>query len=395
MRLATFALLAALCTACADRAPEPVVERVTVFRSGAEGYPSIRIPSVVTTRSGAVLAFAEGRMRPSDHAENDIILKRSSDAGRTWSELQVIAEDGRNCLNNPQAVVLPSGRVLLMYQVFPEHVHSVKMGDSIGVAAPGYEGPDVQRSFLIWSDDDGRTWSEPRDVTRQVKRPNASALASGPGIGIVLRRGPYKGRIVMPFNETVYPGEGREPIDRIFHVYAAFSDDGGETWRYGHPAPHEQNLPGQAGWGNEVQMVELIDGSILLNSRSYRGAKLRKVAVSTDGGETWSPLKDDPQLPEPQCMGSIFRYSDPLDGETSRILFSSPASQTARTLGIIRLSYDEGTTWPVSRVLVPEGEFFAYSCLTRLPDGAIGCLYEADDYGRIVFARIPLAWLTP
>ncbi len=395
MKAAGVYLLAIVAAACTGGPPKPVVERVTVFRAGAEGYPSIRIPSVVTTPSGTVLAFAEGRMKNNDHAENDIILKRSADGGRTWSELQVIAEDGRNCLNNPQAVVLPTGRVLLMYQVFPEHVHSVRMGDSIRPASPGYEGSDIQRSFLIWSDDDGLTWSAPRDVTRQVKRPNASALASGPGIGIVLRRGPHKGRIVMPFNETVYPGEGREPKDRIFHVYAAFSDDGGETWRYGHPAPHDQNLPGQAGWGNEVQVVERIDGSILLNSRSYRGARLRKTAVSADGGETWSPLKDDPQLPEPQCMGSIFRYSDPLDGEPSRILFSSPASQAARTLGTLRLSYDEGVTWPVSRVLAPEGEFFAYSCLTRLPDGAIGCLYETDKYERIVFARIPLSWLAP
>ncbi len=395
MRPVSLLLFAAVCLTCANRVPKPAVEHVTVFRSGPEGYPSIRIPSVVVTKSGAVLAFAEGRMKPSDHAENDIILKRSTDGGRTWGELQVIAEDGRNCLNNPQAVVLPAGRVLLMYQVFPEHVHSVRMGDSIRPASPGYEGPDVQRSYLIWSDDEGRTWSEPRDVTRQVKRPDASALAGGPGIGIVLRRGPHKGRIVMPFNETVYPGEGREPKDRIFHVYAAFSDDGGRTWRCGHPVPHDQDLPGQAGWGNEVQVVERIDGSILLNSRSYRGAKLRKTAVSDDGGETWSPLKDDPQLPEPECMGSIFRYSDPLDGEPSRILFSSPASQSARTLGTIRLSYDEGETWPVSRILVPNGGSFAYSCLTRLPDGAIGCLYETDHYGRIVFARIPLAWLVP
>jgi sialidase-1 len=139
-------------------------------------------------------------------------------------------------------------------------------------------------------------------------------------------------------------------------------------------------------------MVERTDGTILLNSRSFRGARVRKIATSTDGGETWSPLVDEPQLYEPMCMGSIFRFSDPLDGERSVILFSSPASQEERTAGTIRLSYDEGKTWPVSRVLVREGQF-AYSCLTRLADGRVGCLYETDDYGRIVFARFPVEWL--
>ncbi|MCP5109660.1 MAG: exo-alpha-sialidase, partial [bacterium] len=129
----------------------------------------------------------------------------------------------------------------------------------------------------------------------------------------------------------------------------------------------------------------------MLNSRSFDGAKLRKVAVSTDGGQTWSALRDDPQLPEPMCMGSILRLSDPLDGEPSRILYSGPGTQSGRTQGTIRMSTDEGKTWPISRLIEPED--FAYSVLTKLPDGRIGCLYETDSYERIVFARFSVAWL--
>jgi sialidase-1 len=196
----------------------------------------------------------------------------------------------------------------------------------------------------------------------------------------------------MPFNESMYKPGSREPRDRIFHVYAAYSDDEGETWSIGGNAPHDPSKPGQNGWGNEVQMAELADGSVLLNSRSFAGNRLRKTAISRDGGITWSELTDDPELPEPMCMGSLFRYSDPLDGEENILLYSGPADQNARALGTVWLSRDEGESWPVSKVLLAEGQF-AYSCLTRLPDGSVGCLYETDDYGRIVFARFPLDWV--
>jgi sialidase-1 len=394
-------LLACLLGIVVSCAPAPTTEdsgpsvyRTDVFQAGADGYPSYRIPSIVTTPSGALLAFAEGRMRNNDHAENDIVLRRSEDGGQTWDAMHTIAEDGPNCLNNPQAVVLPgSGRILLLYQVFPKNLHARSIGDDIGVASPGITGPKVQISLLIHSDDDGLTWSEPRDVTAGVKRPEgAVGHAGGPGIGILMRRGEHAGRILMPFNETVYEGGSLDPKDRIFHVYAAYSDDDGETWQYGEDAPHDQSLPGQNGWGNEVQMVELADGTVLLNSRGYAGNKLRKTAISADGGLTWSALRDHPELPEPMCMGSLLRYGDPLDGEPSILLFSSPADTENRALGTVRMSRDEGKTWPVSKLLAPEGQF-AYSVLTRLADGSIGCLYETGDYGRIVFARFDLAWL--
>jgi sialidase-1 len=286
--------------------------------------------------------------------------------------MQRVATDRPNVLVNPTAVEeRASGRLWLMYQRYPA-------GASERQVERGYDGDRICRAFLTHSDDDGRTWGAPREVTRSVKRPEAGSLASGPGVGIQLRRGPHRGRLVVPFNEGPW-GD--------WHVYAAFSDDGGATWRYGEPAPS----PGP-GMGNEVQVVERVDGTLLLNARNQGGARCRTVATSRDGGATWSPLADEPALPDPQCQGTILRYTDPLDGQRSRLLFANAASAARRENGTVRLSYDEGATWPVSRVIHPGA--FAYSCLTVLPGGGIGLLYERDGYAAITLARFDLAWLT-
>jgi sialidase-1 len=182
----------------------------------------------------------------------------------------------------------------------------------------------------------------------------------------------------MPFNQGPY---GK------WKVYAAFSDDLGVTWRYGETAPE----PGK-GFANEVQLVELNDGSMMLNARNQNGAKVRKISISRDGGETWSPLRDDSALIESQCQASILRHPGGGDPARDVFLFSNPATQIGRTNGVIRLSRDEGKTWHVSRVLYPGG--FAYSCLATLPDGAVGCFFERDGYKTICFARFTLEWLT-
>lgn len=346
-----------------------------------DGYKSIRIPSVVVTKKRTVLAFAEGRGANADQAANDIILKRSRDAGKTWLPLQLVAEDGDNSLNNPTAVVeQKSGRVLLIYQRIPSHLK--ERGKKIET---GYEGTNIFRNFLTWSDDDGATWTRPLDITRTTKRPaHATTVASGPGIGIQLTRGKHKGRLILPFNEGPY---------YQWNNFAVFSDDRGQTWKVGENVPGafvpDEKL-GQRSQINEVQMVELSDGSVRLNSRQFAGAKLRKTAVSKDGGVTWSPIEDVPALRDPSCNASILRYSFDDAGGRGRTLFSGPDS-LKRENGTIHLSLDDGATWPVSRVLWPGG--FSYSVLTKLPDGTIGCLFEADGQTRIVFARFSIAWL--
>lgn len=374
-------LLAALLRAGAAVAADP--EFFTVFRARPDGYKSIRIPSVVVTRQGVVLAFAEGRAADADQAGNSIILKRSRDGGRTWLPLALIADDGANSLNNPTAVVeQESGRVFLMYQRIPAH-----MKERDNTVEPGYEGTNVYHNFITWSDDEGASWSPPLDITRTTKRPTgATTIASGPGIGVQLTRGPHQGRLLIPFNEGPY---------HQWNNYAVFSDDRGRNWQWGRDVPGAFVADAKLGRRsqiNEVQMVELSDGSVRLNSRSFAGAKVRKTAVSADGGATWSPVADVPTLRDPSCNASILRYSFDDARGRGRILYSGPDS-ARRSHGTVHLSVDDGGTWPVKRVLWPGG--FAYSVLTRLPDGTVGCLFEPDDAERILFARFPITWLAP
>ena len=310
----------------------PALGRQDVFTGGVDGYPTYRIPALLATRAGTLLAFAEGRANPRDHAENDIVLKRSLDQGQTWGSLQVVAEDGSNTLSNPTVVqVRENGRVLLMYQRYAKGFDEHK-------AEPGLDGPRVCRTFLTHSDDQGATWVAPREITSQVKRPVvATSTATGPGIGIQLRRGPNAGRILMPFNQGPY---GR------WKVYAAFSDDRGERWRYGDTAPDTTN-----GFANEVQFVELDDGSVMLNARNQAGHKLRKVAVSRNGGESWEPIQEEVALLDPHCQASLLRHPGGHNPAADVFLFCNPASPHARTNGTIRLSRNQGRTWSAGRVL--------------------------------------------
>jgi sialidase-1 len=374
MHRSLFILLCAF-SLVSTRAAAPDTPRfVDVFTNGKEGYPAYRIPSLLTTKGGTLLAFAEGRMSLRDHAENDIVLKRSTNGGLTWGALQLVAEDGTNALGNPTAVVVrDTGRVLLMYQRYAKGFDEHK-------AEPGLDGPRICRTWLQHSDDDGATWTKPREITASVKRPTVvTSTATGPGIGLQLRRGPHAGRILMPFNQG--------PFGK-WKVYAVFSDDSGATWRYGETAEE-----GAAGHANEVQFVELNDGSVMLNARNQGGGlKQRKISVSRDGGATWSATQHDAVLIEPTCQGSILRHPNNGDAARDVFLFSNPGVQTGRSNGVMRLSRDEGQTWPMSRTLHPGG--FAYSCLASLPDGSIGCLFERDGYKTITFARFTVEWLS-
>jgi len=378
--LCRVALMLLLFSGAAARGDGPAV--VPVFVPQEDGFASIRIPAVVAGNRGTVLAFAEGRQRDADQARNRIILKRSADGGRSWGPVSVIAGDGDRSLNNPCVVVeRKTGTVLLMYQSYPAGI-----SERSPRIVPGYEGDLVVRNWLISSPDEGATWTHPRDITRQTKRPGrVTTIAGGPGIGIQLRHGPHAGRLLMPFNEGPFG---------VWNIYAVQSDDGGETWSLGEVAPGAQ-VEGangqQTSQVNEAQLVELHDGSVRFNARRWAGKPVRKTCVSADGGQTWSTVADVPELADPGCMASIVRYSDPADGGRSRLLFSGPQS-TKRENGTVFLSEDEGQTWPVKRVLCPGA--FAYSCLVSLPDGAVGCLYEVEGTTRIDFARFTLDWLT-
>lgn len=343
-----------------------------VFTGNHEGYTIYRIPAIITTVKGTVLAFCEGRNNLRDQSENDIVMKRSPDGGKTWDSLCVVEENGKHSLNNPTVLQdTETGKIFLMYQDYPF------IAGERGVK-PGYKGDHICRTFITFSTDEGIHWSSPREITRSVKRRKiVTSTASGPGVGIRITHGKYRGRLVVPFNQGPW-GQWK--------VYTVYSDNHGKTWKRGNVAPE-----GSKGHGNEVQVAEMADGRLLLNARSFNGNHCRKKAISNDGGETWSPLTDDPALPEPQCQGTMIRFSFPDNGQKSRLIFANPASQSKRIKGTVRISYDEGKTWPISKLIYPGS--FAYSCLTRIDSETVGLLFERDNYKKISFVRLPLDWL--
>lgn len=336
---------------------------VDVFEKKEDGYRNYRIPSLLATQDSVLLAFAEGRKSLLDHSENDIVLKRSFDNGKTWSPLQVVAEDSSNALNNPQCVMRSDGRVILMYQRYAE-------GFGERNALPGLDGNRICKTYLTYSDDNGKTWSNPENITKQVKRPEATSVASGPGIGIELKKGKYKGRLVMPFNQGPWGN---------WFVYMVYSDDGGKTWQKGEIAPYKKKI---RGWANEVQVVELNDGRLMLNARSERGNRKRKIGFSSDGGKTWTALEDDKKLLEPECQGSFIKHS------SGTLLFSNPRNRNRRVRGTIYGSSSNGKEWEHRKTIYRDG--FAYSSMAELTDGDIGILFEKDGYNSIAFMKVKL-----
>lgn len=380
--LAFLILLAAAACALGETAPattpspagEP--EQIDVFTSGTEGYHTFRIPAAVVTLKGTVLAFAEGRRAgAADSGDIDIVLRRSTDGGRTWLPMQTVWDDGPNTCSGPCAVVdRDTGTVWMVLAHNLVGDTERKILDDTSKATPTV--------WVTHSTDDGVTWAKPAEITATARKPNWTWYATGPGVGIQLR----SGRLLMPC-DTALAGS------KAYYSHVLVSDDHGKTWRLG----------GVLGPGmNECQAVERADGQVLLNMRNYDKSRpnRRAVATSDDGGLTWSPVAWDDTLVEPVCQASILRVPAPARAPAAAatpapgpILFSNPAS-TKREKLTIRLSRDEARTWPVSRVLWAGPA--AYSCLAALPDGTIGCLYERGQkgaYEKITWARFGLAWL--
>jgi sialidase-1 len=346
----------------------PGPEQTDLFISGQGDYRSYRIPALITTQKGTVLAFVEGRKDSSaDHGHNEMLLRRSFDGGETWAPVQLVAKDGTNALNNPTAVVdRETGTTWLMFV----RTSTKKYKNDAEVAKAQGRISDM---WVMHSNDEGATWVGPTDITESVNRPNWKRIVPGPGVGIQMR----SGRLVIPCNHLI----GNEAYDHVI-----YSDDHGETWRLGGSTEGEMD---------EDQIVELTDGSLLLNIRNYRDKGHRGISMSKDGGLTWSKVTSDPTLIEPVCQASFIRYTRSPQFVKDRLLFSNPASETERIKMTVRVSYDEGKTWPVGKLLNagPSG----YSCLTVLPDVKIGCLYERGDHSsidKVTFARFSLAWVT-
>lgn len=352
-----------LVTLFGARAAAPPV-KTAIYVSGTEGYHTFRIPALIVTKKGTLLAFCEGRKNgTSDTGDIDLILKRSFDNGKTWQPIQMVWDDGLNTCGNPCPVIeRETGTIWLLL--------TNNLGTDIEAKIVDGTSQGTRTVWVCKSTDDGATWSKPVEITKDVKAKEWTWYATGPGVGIQLK----SGRLVIPCDHKVAGTKARQS-----HVI--YSDDRGATWKLG----------GGVGPNcNECQAVERTDGSLLLNMRSYQANNRRLIATSTDSGLTWSKPTEDAALIEPVCQASLIRHPD-IKG---RLLFSNPAG-TKREKLTIRLSDDDGKSWLVAKELHPGPA--AYSCLAVLPDGTIACLYECGEkraYETITIARFTVDWLT-
>lgn len=333
----------------------------SIFTSGQDGYHTYRIPSLLVTESGTVLAFCEGRKSgQGDDGKIDVVMRRSFDHGRTWEPMQVIASEGTNTIGNPSPVQdIHTGVIWLLLCWNTEHGHE-------GQIMRGKAPRDV---LVMKSEDDGATWSTPQNITQHVKRPDWTWYATGPCHGIQLQTG----RLLIPCNHAVLNREEGKSGPYISHVI--YSDDHGETWQLG----------GDVGpYTNESTVAELEDGSLYINMRSFHRRGRRAYAWSYDSGISWTSPELDEVLLDPVCQGSVLRIAD------GRILFSNLASERRDTL-TIRTSSDGCRTWESATLL--HGGPAAYSDLAETKDGTVLCLYECGEqnpYERIALAKLEM-----
>ena len=367
-----------LCAACAkggsdtgDRTTPPpdssgkatAIVQTDLFKKGTEGYSCYRIPAIIRSKKGTLLAFAEARKNGCGDEENiDLVVKRSTDNGKTWSSMIKIWDDGENTCGNPVPIVDEStGDIVL--------VMSWNLGtDDIGEINNG-TSKDTRRVFVTRSTDDGLTWAGATEITASVKDSAWGWFATGPCHGIQLKKGAHAGRLIVPCN-YIEVGANRKQ-----YCLVIYSDDQGHTWQRGATTPASYLQP------NESTVAELSDGKVMMNMRCGT-IKTRVVSVSNDAGASWVDIHPDYTLIEPVCQGSLLAQE--VKGVHS-LFFSNPASATRDHLSV-RMSVDNGATWK-KKYTVNEGKA-AYSDLVMLPDEQIGIVYEtgiANPYEVIRF----------
>ncbi len=364
LKLAYIFALITLFTSITNAAP---LYQQVLYQRGMNNIHTYRIPSLIQAPDGTILAFCEARVDGGGDEDNiNIVLRRSRDAGKTWSAMQVIWDEGVNTCGNPTALLDETNSRIWLF-----------MNHNLGHDRLRYfvNGTSQGRrtTWCCYSDDNGKTWSAPIQL-KHIKAPAEEETgnlwdAVGPGNGIQLKQGPHAGRLIVPANAR--------------NIY---SDDHGKTW-------HEGTIFYPNG-GNEGTVVELTGGAILRNDRMndlYAQYRRRLYCYSYDQGETWTPTILHDQLITPMCQAAIISY--PVENNRQYLLFSNPASFSRNNM-TVRLSYNDGLSWPVSRMIWKYNS--AYSSLVRLKDGRVGLLYENGDgsaYQQITFALFDIDWV--
>ncbi len=367
-----------------SRAQAPLFDTVTVFNSDRYGYASTRDPAICITPKGTLLAFCEARADgPGDWASIDLLMRRSTDGGRTWNDTVVIAgrETGRPT-SNLTPLVGKDGAIHLLYY------------------------RNYARSYEIVSRDDGLSWTPPVDITYvfdQFKEEyNWKVIASGPGHAIQLNNG----RLIVP-TWLCNPDPKIKGGHRPSCVASIYSDDHGRTWKRGAII---MNTSEESPNPSEIHAIELEDGRVMVDIRNESSRHRRMYSISPDGYSHWSKPVFNESLFEPICNASIERLSTKKKNGKSRILFCNPDSE-ADTAGrrdpshfkrvnlTLRLSYDEGKTYPVSKVIDPGRS--GYCDVVTGKDGMIYVFYEQGERfnsgtvpNSVVLARLNLAWLS-
>lgn len=345
-------------------------ETQTIFAGGVDGYASYRIPALLVAANGDLLAFCEGRRdSANDSGQIDLLMKRSTDGGRTWSGQMIVAtEMGVTCGNPCPVVDRATGHILMPF--------CKNLAD--GAEPVIINGKAPRTVWQTRSTDHGYAWSEPEEITAQTKKNIWTWYATGPGHGLQLA----SGRVIIPCDHIT--GVHYDHTDP-FGSHVIYTDDGGETWSIGAVL----SLP-----GNECCALECDDGSLYLNTRTRKDPGVRRFGRSMDGGLSFIEEGQHPELTEPTmygggCEGSLLKVPG-ADGAGSRFLFCNPSGAEREHLAI-HVSEDQGSTWHEALVLC-EGHA-AYSDLALLPDGTVVCLYECgqnNPYERIVLARVDL-----
>ena len=362
---------------------------VPVFISGTEGHKSYRIPAIISLPNGNLLAFAEGRVQGAgDFGDINIVVKRSADKGKTWSELQTVIDYNDLQAGNPAPVVdltdpaYPQGRIFLFYNTGNNHEGEIR------------KGMGLREVWYKTSADGGLNWSEPVNITAQVHRPNQPQVnaaynftedwrsyANTPGHALQFTTGTYKGRIFVAANHSA--GDP-QPDFQDYQAHGFYTDDHGQNFKLSATV----NLPGS----NESTATELSGNKLMMNSRNQKGdVRARIVSVSSNGGATWDSTGFDHTLIDPVNQGSLLTVGK--KNGKNIIAFSNAADTRNRDNLTLRLSQDEGKTW-YKNIIVDKStaasqlDFTAYSDLVYISKKEIGVLYERDNYQQIVFKII-------